>query len=117
MGKPKMLARLRARFQRDVSRLLATRPMRMHNSQPIVSFTFDDFPRSALLTGGRILAKRGWEGTFYTSFGLMEKVAPTGQIFSLKDLEFLGRHELGCHTFDHCDAWETPSADFDEAIT
>jgi len=88
----------------------------MHNSEPIISFTFDDFPRSALLIGGAILAERGWEGTFYTSFGLMGKVGRTGQIFSLADLAFLDGHELGCHTFDHFDAWETVTPIFEESI-
>jgi peptidoglycan/xylan/chitin deacetylase (PgdA/CDA1 family) len=84
----------------------------------IISFTFDDFPKSALLNGGRILGKRDISGTFYTSFGLMGKTAPTGEIFSRDDLgEFFRQgHELACHTFDHCHSWETTPAAFEASI-
>ena len=85
---------------------------------PVISFTFDDFPRSALLNGGRILHDRGLAGTYYASLGLMGRTAPTGEIFKREDLEELIRqgHELGCHTFDHCDSWETAPAEFEASI-
>jgi peptidoglycan/xylan/chitin deacetylase (PgdA/CDA1 family) len=43
---------------------------------------------------------------------------PTGEMFSRADLGVLVRdgHDLGCHTFDHCDSWETPSAQFEESM-
>jgi peptidoglycan/xylan/chitin deacetylase (PgdA/CDA1 family) len=90
----------------------------MRNSQPLVSFTFDDFPRTALLQGGAILRAHGLSGTFFASFGLMEHVEPTGEIFSFDDLGELVRqkHELGCHTFDHCHAWDTTAPDFEASI-
>jgi peptidoglycan/xylan/chitin deacetylase (PgdA/CDA1 family) len=85
---------------------------------PVVSFTFDDFPRSALLNAGAILRERGFAGTYYASFGLMGKQAPTGEIFELADLDELVRqeHELACHTFDHYDSWETDPAEFEASI-
>ena len=38
---------------------------------PIVSFTFDDFPRTAATAGAAILESFGARGTFYTAAGLM----------------------------------------------
>ena len=85
---------------------------------PVISFTFDDFPRSALMNAGAILRERGLAGTYYASFGLMGRTAPTGEIFTREDLDELIRqgHELACHTFDHCDSWETAPAEFEASI-
>lgn len=86
--------------------------------RPIISFTFDDFPRSALLTGGAILEEHGTRGTYYAALGLMNTVGPVGPIFSEEDLhEVLDRgHELGCHTFDHCHSWSTPPGAFEKSV-
>jgi peptidoglycan/xylan/chitin deacetylase (PgdA/CDA1 family) len=110
--------RARSRFRREIASRLARRPLRMRNVEPIVSFTFDDFPRSALLHGGTILREYGMTGTFFASFGLMGRTEPTGEIFSSDDLpEFVRQqHELGCHTFDHCHSWDTPPSVFEESV-
>jgi peptidoglycan/xylan/chitin deacetylase (PgdA/CDA1 family) len=85
---------------------------------PMISFTFDDFPRSALLNAGGILRERGLAGTYYASFGLIGKKAPTGEIFTREDLDELIRqeHELACHTYDHYDSWDTPPLEFEASI-
>jgi peptidoglycan/xylan/chitin deacetylase (PgdA/CDA1 family) len=90
----------------------------MQNEEPLVSFTFDDFPRSALVEGGAILGSYGTSGTFFASFGMMGTVTSTGQIFSAGDLSELVQqgHELGCHTHDHCHAWETPPVEFQASV-
>jgi peptidoglycan/xylan/chitin deacetylase (PgdA/CDA1 family) len=90
----------------------------MRNQQPLISFTFDDFPRSALFTGGSVLEKYGAVGTYYTSLGLMGRTAPTGEMFRQEDLEPLLQrgHELGCHTFSHCHAYDTPAPEFERSI-
>jgi peptidoglycan/xylan/chitin deacetylase (PgdA/CDA1 family) len=84
----------------------------------LISFTFDDFPRSALLTAGRILEEYGVTGTYYTSLGLMEKTSPTGEMFTRDDLRLVLRrgHELGCHTFGHCHAYDTEASAFEASI-
>jgi peptidoglycan/xylan/chitin deacetylase (PgdA/CDA1 family) len=104
--------------QRRLARWLGRRPGRVKSTAPIISFTFDDFPRSALYQGGAILRKYNFTGTYYASFGLMGQTIPTGEIFSTGDLgEFVRQgHELGCHTFDHCDSWATPAAEFEASI-
>jgi len=90
----------------------------MKLESPVISFTFDDFPRSALTNGGAILRERGFAGTYYASLGLMGKTAPTGEMFEPEDLDQLIKqgHELACHTFDHCDSWETSPAEFETSI-
>src|SRR5215472_14050839 len=94
------------------------RPCRMQLQSPVISFTFDDFPRSALINGGAILRERGFAGTYYASFGLMGKEALVGGIFTREDLDELLRqgHELACHTFDHCDSWATNPNEFEASI-
>lgn len=105
-------------IQRRLARWLGRRPCRIPADSPIVSFTFDDFPRTALTNGGAILHERGFAGTYYTSFGLMGKKAPTGEIFVREDLDELvaKQHELACHTFDHYDAWETEPSAFEDSV-
>ena len=114
----KLWLKVRSRCQRDASRLFARRLARITPSPAIVSFTFDDFPRSALHEAGAILRSFGYLGTYYASFGLMGQIAPTGPIFSREDLtEFVHQgHELGCHTFDHCHSWNTPSRVFEDSV-
>jgi peptidoglycan/xylan/chitin deacetylase (PgdA/CDA1 family) len=110
--------RVQGRYIRTAAHLLFRRPIKIKAQVPYISFTFDDFPRSALLVGGAILKSFGIAGTYYASFGLMGKQAPVGPIFlpeDLRDLQQQG-HELGCHTFGHCDAWRTKPAVFEGSI-
>lgn len=94
------------------------RPFVISTKQPFISFTFDDFPRSALLAGGAILNAYGLAGTYYVSLGLLDKDAPTGRIAASEDLARVVEqgHELGCHTFSHWHAWETDTRTFEKSI-
>lgn len=93
-------------------------PVKMRNVVPIISFSFDDFPRSAYQIGGAILKAHGFRGTYYAALGLMGTHEPVGEIFSREDLASLvaDGHELGCHTFGHCDTWNTAPAAFEQSI-
>lgn len=110
--------RIQGKYRRILSAALCRRPIEMKNTVPLISFTFDDFPRSALEVGGKILHAHGVAGTYYVSLGLLNRDEPTGRICSSTELkEVLAQgHELGCHTFGHCDAWETDSCYFEESI-
>jgi peptidoglycan/xylan/chitin deacetylase (PgdA/CDA1 family) len=110
--------KIQSRYQRSAARYSSRRPVLIESATPLVSFTFDDFPRSALLVGGTILNRFGLTGTYYASFGLMGQTAPTGRIFVRQDLDVLLEHghELGCHTFDHCHSWETNTDLFEKSI-
>ena len=105
-------------IQRRISRWFGRRPSRVRLKLPLISFTFDDFPRSALGVGGVILHERGLRGTYYASLGLMGKKAPTGEMFRREDLHEVTQrgHELACHTFDHCNSWETNPDEFEASI-
>jgi len=85
---------------------------------PIISFTFDDFPRSALTTGAPILESFGARGTFYVAMSLMNTKNALGEQFSKEDIKnLLGRgHELGSHTFSHVSARKLAVADFKREV-
>lgn len=104
--------------ERNSARWLFRRPMTLSSRQPYISFTFDDFPRTALLDGGEILNRYGLSGTYYTALGLMGKGSPSGALFVLDDLKrAIGHgHELGCHTHSHCHSWNTATDVFEDAI-
>jgi peptidoglycan/xylan/chitin deacetylase (PgdA/CDA1 family) len=93
-------------------------PITMRNDAPIISFTFDDFPRSAYHVGGTILKTYGFRGTYYAALGLMGTHAPVGDIFTREDLDNVvaDGHELGCHTFAHCHSWNTAPKVFERSI-
>jgi peptidoglycan/xylan/chitin deacetylase (PgdA/CDA1 family) len=48
----------------------------------------------------------------------MAKTAPSGEICHLEDVEQVLEHghELGCHTFNHSDAWDTRPSAFEKSI-
>lgn len=73
------------------------------NRGPIVSFTFDDFPRTAYSVGGAILEKFGARGTYYVAAGLADTANELGELFVENDLHSLleAGHELASHTFHH----------------
>lgn len=110
--------RIRGRYMREMACFAFKRPFTFETPVPIISFTFDDFPRSALHTGGSILKGYGLAGTYYASFGLMGKRTPTGEMFLGDDVKALleAGHELGCHTFAHCHSSETKTSVFEASI-
>jgi peptidoglycan/xylan/chitin deacetylase (PgdA/CDA1 family) len=110
--------RVKGKYLRTGARFLYRRPFEIDHRGPIISFTFDDFPQSALRTGGDILKRYEARGTYYTSIGLMGKEEPTGTMFTRDDLEraLSDGHELGCHTFGHFDAAKTGSELFEQSI-
>ena len=91
----------RRRFMRGIK----VHTCESHIAEPVISFTFDDFPRSALSKGGGMLREAGWKGTFYTAGGFCGRVVDSIDYFSRDDLIQVQRdgHEIGCHTFSHMD--------------
>ncbi len=112
------VTRLADFVQRRASTWLVRNPVSIDLHRPLISFTFDDFPRSALFTGGAILNRCGVAGTYYASLGLAGQNSPTGEIFSLHDLPslFENGHELGCHTYSHCDSATASAYVFEDAL-
>ena len=112
------LARAQRRILTEATKGLFTRPLAVRPTLPLVSFTFDDFPRTALLEGGSILTRNGALGTYYISMSLMGKGSHLGPMFEMEDLKEIIRlgHELGCHTYGHCHSWDTPPDVYENAI-
>lgn len=86
----------------------------MASPVPLVSFTFDDAPRSAFERGGGVLEHHGVRGTYFVSLGLLSSLSEVGPIADADELNAAADrgHELGCHTFDHHDAWHVSAADY-----
>ena len=71
--------------------------------RPIVTFTFDDIPDSALTEGAAVLEANGAKGTFYIAGGLAGAHEPDRDLITVEQIAELSArgHEIGCHTFSH----------------
>jgi peptidoglycan/xylan/chitin deacetylase (PgdA/CDA1 family) len=103
---------LRARVSNRLARHLGTAPFQLPGTSPMVSFTFDDIPKSAATTGASILEEYDARGTFYVSGGLVDQWSGHWIGAGADDIVALHRrgHELACHTFSH-----RPATDLDAA--
>jgi len=82
--------------------------------QPVVTFCFDDFPRTALAEAGAMLSQAGCHGTYYAAAGLINTETELGEQFTRQDLlDLLAEgHELASHTFRHTSGRSVPYATF-----
>ncbi|MCJ2132197.1 polysaccharide deacetylase family protein [Methylobacterium sp. E-045] len=93
---------------RHCARRLAILP---EDFKPTVSFTFDDFPASALSAALPILQATGMTATWYATSGLLGKSSAVGTVATagqLRGLQEAG-HEIGCHTHGHLDGRKVPA--------
>ena len=90
----------------------------LRNRTPMVTFTFDDLPKSAVTTGAQLLQASGARGTFYVSGGEVGVDTPDWQSGSTADIVSLYRrgHEIGCHTYSHTRACDLGTTAFGEEI-
>lgn len=81
-------------------------------TRPFVSFTFDDFPRSAARIGATLLKEAGARGTFYAATGLIGRPHDLWQMATNEDVAALhdSGHEIGWHTREHRLAWQYDSS-------
>jgi len=88
---------------RYVRTSLFAKTVKMRNRRAIVSFSFDDFPRSAVLNGARLLEKNGVRGTFYLTGSYCGQIVDSIPQYHVEDLVSLEEkgHEIGCHTYTH----------------
>jgi len=112
------LASVRRRCEVEAAKALFRKRLVVRTAVPLISFSFDDFPRSAFLEAGSILSRYSVLGTYYVSLGLMGKQSELGPMFQAEDLKELRRlgHELGCHTFGHCHSWNTSPDVYEQSI-
>jgi peptidoglycan/xylan/chitin deacetylase (PgdA/CDA1 family) len=69
----------------------------------MVSFTFDDVPKSAATVGAAILEAHDAHGTFYVIGSQVGTSSPLWDMVDSEDVVALHRrgHEIACHTFSH----------------
>lgn len=103
----------RAVHRRVVSKV-HQRPIAVRSGSSFISFTFDDFPRSAYSVGRPILEEFGIRGTYYVALGLTGTKGNLGHLFHREDLEYLvdAGHEVGSHTFSHISSLNISTSDF-----
>jgi peptidoglycan/xylan/chitin deacetylase (PgdA/CDA1 family) len=113
-----ILQRLRAKARRTLASKFRRRELPIRTDRALVSFSFDDAPRSALHAGARVLEACGARATYYLSLGLLGTTSELGPIAGHGDVEraLAQGHELGCHTFDHCDAYDTATHAYVESV-
>lgn len=113
-----LFSRIRGKWRRTLAHRFGRRVAAVRTSVPIISFTFDDAPRTAFTIGCEILRSHGVKATFFVSLGLLGSQTEVGAIASAGDLlrAVEGGHELGCHTFDHLDTWQTSTENFVKSV-
>jgi peptidoglycan/xylan/chitin deacetylase (PgdA/CDA1 family) len=94
---------LKARVDNRLARHLRPKSFKLNNKRPIVSFTFDDAPLSAVTTGADMLEEFGARGTYYVSGGLVDTWSGNWTNAGAADIVRLHRkgHEIACHTYSH----------------
>ena len=113
-----ILSRIIGKYHRLLAYSFYKRTVRLNVNKPIISFTFDDAPKTAFDIGGKLLYKHGAKATFFVALGLLGKCTEVGTIASHDDLLFAAGngHELGCHTFNHLNTWNTTTELFMESV-
>jgi peptidoglycan/xylan/chitin deacetylase (PgdA/CDA1 family) len=103
---------LRARVGNRLARHLCAAPFQLPGTSPMVSFTFDDVPKSAATVGAPILEEYNARGTFYVAGGLLDQWSGHWIGASADEIADLHRrgHELACHTFSHRRATDLDAA-------
>lgn len=104
---------LRSQLGKARARVLGAlhrRTVSLGDRGPYVSFTFDDFPRSAVTAGAVILEDFGARATYYAAMGLMNTENSLGEQFHCSDIQALLErgHEVALHGYDHLSARRTP---------
>src|ERR1700712_3094188 len=97
------ISEARARFSHRMAMHFGVEPFRLRNATPMVSFTFDDVPKSAATLGAAILERHGALGTFYVIGSQVGASAPLWDMIDSEDIVSLHPqgHEIACHTFSH----------------
>jgi len=94
---------LTVKFTRFLARNVPAKKLTMRNTQPLVSFTFDDAAATACTTGAALLEQFHARGTFYICGGKCGKPSPTGRLAAAEQLKALHAkgHEIACHSYSH----------------
>jgi peptidoglycan/xylan/chitin deacetylase (PgdA/CDA1 family) len=81
------------------------RPMSFNWPGGVISFTFDDFPKSAFSAGDPLLSRYKVRATYFVAMGLAGTSGISGPMFDVRDVAdvYSAGHEIACHTFTHPD--------------
>ena len=114
-----LTARVRNKWYGLQTSRFARRDFQLRQPVPYISFTFDDFPRSALMTGGDILVRHNVRGTYFVSLKMAGRDSPSGPLAHWQDILSLlaAGHQLGCHTYEHLDGRHATANAFEQSIT
>jgi len=96
-------ARALGKLSRLAARTIATKTLALTNEKPLVSFSFDDAPESACMTGAALLEEHKARGTYYISGAGCGSAGYCGRLATAEHLKALAArgHEIGCHTYSH----------------
>jgi peptidoglycan/xylan/chitin deacetylase (PgdA/CDA1 family) len=94
-----------AKIKRRLTLWRVAKPMPTTPRKGIISFTFDDFPKSAAQHGAEAMDMIGASATYYTCTGMAGHTNVMGDIFTADDIAPLIKagHEIGTHTETHLD--------------
>ncbi len=94
---------LSTRISSRLSRYIPATLCSLKNTKPIVTFTFDDFPESALAYGAHVLEQSGARGSFYVSTALLGRDMEHWKVTSTAGVHELHHknHEIGLHGHVH----------------
>jgi peptidoglycan/xylan/chitin deacetylase (PgdA/CDA1 family) len=101
------------RVRRRIALEWPVTPINVKHPGGIISFTFDDFPKTAAQAGADVLMNNDVRGTYYAAFGLAGTDNHQGAHFDQGDIRRLSEngHEIGCHTYNHHDFAKTSVAE------
>lgn len=111
-----MLQNLVTRASERLARHFHSKPFRIQNRAPLVSFTFDDCPDSAYSNGASILERHDIHGTFYIASGTCDTNATYWHVITPEQIRALHEngHEIGCHTSSHVNVKTLSASRLDE---
>lgn len=95
------------RISHKVVRNFPGKRLDIEPARPIVSFSFDDVPVSALVNGAAVLEKHNAHGTFFVAGGIAGMTHDGQMMLSSEGYRELHNrgHEIGHHTFSHRTPW------------
>jgi len=96
---------LKGKLRRRLVQWVDRRPARFTTSRPMVSFTFDDAPASAVRDGAARLEAHDARGTYYISASLTGRDGPMGRYATRDEIKAAAAkgHDIACHSFSHLD--------------
>ncbi len=95
------------RITHKLARNFPARRLGVVPARPIISFSFDDVPVSALVNGAQVLERHGVRGTFFAAGGIAGGEHDGQPMPTTDDYRNLVKrgHEVGHHTFTHRTPW------------